>query len=480
MKYIISENQYNLLVEQFENFKVDKDSLASSYPSCVGGETSNKKRAEIKKNSSGQYYIEVYIKGLSGYQFYSNGRVKKPDGKMGSYACGGRANKDILIDGVDVAGERWKQEKSKYTTDYEKRELKKATDTLNNLDPHTFLTITQIGTAFIPYIGPFISAGIGLADAGLYYKEGDKTTAGLTAAFSMIPFVGKLALKIPGVKKLGARGMAALATKIAKNSKYFTQSEIEIANAVAKYGKEVQDRLVKMAPKLTSIMREVNLYKANFVKKYGEEKYNDILIEYLYGTNDSKNKAKFLSQLKSVKNPTLQVKQYIGAGSDHKVFLSKVNPNIVFKAEIRPGEVQKWYNTFKKHPDVFAQPSKIVKVKGYDGSLLNAVAIEKLNTAPFYHFWNDLTTVANKLKIIQQYQKERGLETILKNLGNPYNRESWNKIMVAAKKEFPNMSNKIDEFNNIINKLYKISPTPDIRQYNLGYTKDGVLKALDI
>lgn len=361
-------------------------------------------------------------------------------------------------------------------TDYEKGELKKSETVLNNLDPHTIATIFQIGTAFIPFIGPFISAGIGLADAGLYYKEGDKNAAGLTAAFSMIPFAGKLAMKIPGVKQLGIRGMAALSTKIAKGSKYFTQAEIEIANAVTKYRSELQQQLVKMAPKLTFVMKEINLYKPNFVKKYGEEKYNSLLIEYLYG---NKNKSAFISKLKGVKHPTIQVKPWIGGGSDHLVFQSAVKPNIVFKAEVRPGEVEKWYNIFKKHPDVFAQPSKIVKVKGSDGQLLNAVAIEKLDTPPFVKLWDDLTGVAGKLKNLKRYDS-RGLEEVLKNLGNVANKQKWNDILVAAKKELPSLSNKIDEFNNMINKLYSITPKPDIRQYNLGYDTKGILKALDI
>jgi len=182
--------------------------------------------------------------------------------------------------------------------------------------------------------------------------------------------------------------------------------------------------------------------------------------------------------LKDVKNPTIKIKPVLGAGSDHKVFQSSVNPNVVFKAEVRPGEVQKWYNTFKKYPDVFAQPSKIVKVKGYEGEILNAVAIEKLNVGPFYHLWNDLSKLGSKLNKIAY--DDRGLENLLKNLGNVTNKQNWNDIMVAAKKEYPNLIQKIDEFNNMINKLYKITPKPDIRQYNLGYDKKGVLKALDI
>jgi hypothetical protein len=63
---------------------------------------------------------------------------------------------------------------------------------LQQMDPHTLMSIAQIGTSFIPFVGPFISAGIGLADAKMYYSEGDKKTAGITAALSMIPFVGSL------------------------------------------------------------------------------------------------------------------------------------------------------------------------------------------------------------------------------------------------------------------------------------------------
>ena len=73
---------------------------------------------------------------------------------------------------------------------------KKQMEYIHSLDPHTVSTIFAIGTAFIPLVGPFISATIGLADAGLYYKEGDKNAAGLTAALSMLPFAGGVILKI--------------------------------------------------------------------------------------------------------------------------------------------------------------------------------------------------------------------------------------------------------------------------------------------
>lgn len=79
---------------------------------------------------------------------------------------------------------------------------------------HTVNTILQIATAFIPVVGPFLSAGIGLADASMYYKEGKKTEAGIVAFFSILPGLGKVVGKIPAIAQLGERGMAALGAKI--------------------------------------------------------------------------------------------------------------------------------------------------------------------------------------------------------------------------------------------------------------------------
>jgi hypothetical protein len=129
-------------------------------------------------------------------------------------------------------------------TDYEKRELKKSETILNNLDPHTFLTIAQIGTAFIPFVGPFISAGIGLADAGLYYEEGQKQTAGIVAVLSLIPFSGKLVSKL-GLSKWTSQNLAKLGEKIALK-KPLSSVEIKVANRIANNASLVGDEVLKI------------------------------------------------------------------------------------------------------------------------------------------------------------------------------------------------------------------------------------------
>ena len=81
-------------------------------------------------------------------------------------------------------------------------------------NPHLVNQVMQIGAAFIPIVGPFISAGIGLADAAMYAKEGKNGEAGVAVVFSLLPGIGVVVSKIPGVKQLGQKGMQLLASKL--------------------------------------------------------------------------------------------------------------------------------------------------------------------------------------------------------------------------------------------------------------------------
>ena len=87
---------------------------------------------------------------------------------------------------------------------------------------HGLLDIAALGAAFIPLVGPYISLGLELGNAALYASEGDKYSAGLALAFTLIP-----GGKIPAVRKLGRNGLEALLKK-AKNPKLVkTLSKIE-------------------------------------------------------------------------------------------------------------------------------------------------------------------------------------------------------------------------------------------------------------
>ena len=113
---------------------------------------------------------------------------------------------------------------------------------------HLLMDIAAVGTLFIPVVGPFISLGLELANAGLYYAEGDKYGAGFSLAFALIP-MGELVGKIPGVKKLGRDGLASLIKKARSGAK-LTKAEAETVEQIGKNRKWLSLRATKEATKL--------------------------------------------------------------------------------------------------------------------------------------------------------------------------------------------------------------------------------------
>ena len=113
------------------------------------------------------------------------------------------------------------------------------------VDDHTLNTILSIGAAFIPVVGPFISAGIMLNDAAQYYNEGDSKTAGMMAMFALLPGTGAVISKVPGVKQLGANGMKTLATKLSTKAP-LSKLESEVVAGLSANQSLVQQELSKL------------------------------------------------------------------------------------------------------------------------------------------------------------------------------------------------------------------------------------------
>lgn len=159
------------------------------------------------------------------------------------------------------------------------------------IDPHTVATVAGIGALFIPIIGPFLSAGIGLADAALYAKEGDTKTAGLVAAFALLPAVGSVVSKIPGIKQLGVKGMSALASRLSKGIQITNPVELAVVNGINLNKNLVQSGLNSQVRTLAqqSVSRAVNnatkveltnLAK-NGIKEVGTELATDKAVELI-------------------------------------------------------------------------------------------------------------------------------------------------------------------------------------------------------
>jgi len=179
-------------------------------------------------------------------------------------------------------------------------------------DVHTRNAVLQIATAFIPYVGRFISAGIGGADARLYWEEGDKTTAAVVAAFSLLPGISL----IPGAKELGKKGMAKLLSKIIKGEK-FTPLENQVAKEIGKESKLIKsevDKVIDLTRKSTKTPK--------VARDYGIIKISDNL--------ELITKPRFkdtVAQVKGLKNPEdfMDLKKGVDAVGDYYYMSTKMS-----------------------------------------------------------------------------------------------------------------------------------------------------------
>ena len=102
---------------------------------------------------------------------------------------------------------------------------------------HNLLMALEIGTGLVGMVFPpalLISAGISALDAKMYWDQGDKKMAGLTALFMLLPGSMQAVKAIgPGLKTLGPKGMRLLAGKLAKGTA-LNVIEKEVVEAIAK------------------------------------------------------------------------------------------------------------------------------------------------------------------------------------------------------------------------------------------------------
>ena len=290
--------------------------------------------------------------------------------------------------------------------------------------------------------------------------------------------MGKWSNKISGLLTNFTKRIKELLSPLKPQTKESsTQVGLELKNIIKNYAKHNQDEFLspKSVEKFTKIFSKVNELKPAYISKYGERSYHDAIATFLLDGIDEKT---LLQKLSNVKNPSIKLKPIFAGGQDHRIFQSVTNPDKVIKAEMRKGEVDKWYDTFNKYPDFFAKTFRKTTVKDGD-KVLNAVVMEKLNTRQFMEMWDEIE------KLLHSSQKNSkdlvSLEHLLKNLnGYPRYKFLWAQTIKEFKNKFPNQGKKIDEFNSVIKKWFEIIESPDIRKFNLGYDSNGKLKVLDL
>jgi hypothetical protein len=151
-------------------------------------------------------------------------------GKWESGIERGPANQVGVTKWADVVGSKLKRGKAntlKEQSSYEKGIWDRSTKMIDKMSTseyqHNVLEVLELGSVFIPIVGPFISAGFGLGNAALYYNEGDKKSAGLFVLFSLLPFVDK----IPGFKKISESVFNNLAKKLSSKGGKITLTPLE-------------------------------------------------------------------------------------------------------------------------------------------------------------------------------------------------------------------------------------------------------------
>jgi hypothetical protein len=114
----------------------------------------------------------------------------------------------------------------------------------------------------IPGVNVAVSGMISGADAAMYWAEGDRYSAMTMAAFALMPGMGKLVSKIPGLKQLGAAGMRGLFRKV-----------IQAKRGVKVAFNWVEQQVLKLLPKNKNLIQsEFSKFGRKIVKKVTKSK----------------------------------------------------------------------------------------------------------------------------------------------------------------------------------------------------------------
>lgn len=103
------------------------------------------------------------------------------------------------------------------------------------LGPHEVMAIAQFASAVLipPPGGLAVAAAIGVLDAYQYKLEKNNRMAGLTLLMAALPGIASIANEVPGIKQLGSKGMAALASKLEKGITAFAPEESAVVDFVS-------------------------------------------------------------------------------------------------------------------------------------------------------------------------------------------------------------------------------------------------------
>ena len=101
-----------------------------------------------------------------------------------------------------------------------------------NMDAHVVNGVLGFLLSLAPTLGPILSTTVGLVDAKKYREEGNDKMSTIVGILSILPLLGKVVYKIPGIKELGDKGLTQLADKIFRGSTKYTTAEARVINGI--------------------------------------------------------------------------------------------------------------------------------------------------------------------------------------------------------------------------------------------------------
>lgn len=246
---MLSEKQLNFLIKQSVNERLTVQEQGASSDSA----SSQPSAGTSTNQSGGQGYPQVG-KWESGIERGAGNQVSvtKWSDVVGSKLTRGHGNP--LKEQNDLAFDRrYGTYDAAVKSNRENRELVQGAIDFYKKYNHEVNTVMSIAALLIPipFLNVAISSGIMAYDAKQYYDEGDSKTAGLMLMFTMLPGVGTVVSKIPGVKTLGAKGMSALAKKLTLGSKITNPTEIEVVTQIAKYKNLIKVEIEKSTKEIS-------------------------------------------------------------------------------------------------------------------------------------------------------------------------------------------------------------------------------------
>lgn len=173
-------------------------------------------------------------------------------------------------------------------------------------------------------------------------------------------------------------------------------------------------------------------------------------------------------------------KEVFNRGLEHQIFISKSNPNVVFKVGHKD-TVDEWVDVFKSNVDIFPKVFRYGKMKEKD---IYYVELEKLNTRKFEEKWDKLELSLEDVGVLDVdsgesfsdlYLMEGSDAKIFVEIGKKlysHDRDSYNFFI-----EFLTL---IKNCERAIMSVKNKDTFVDAHKYNFGYGSDGKIKCLDI